>query len=464
MSSKYVDIPAIIQVIGGCFNNPKLLDFTDKYNLTEYDFPDNFHKVVYGTIYKLYENGATSITINSVNDYLDSRPNAKAVFTSGRGEEWLINASKTSESLAFDYYYGRVKKMTLLRAYDEFGVDMSWLLDVNNIFDAKKRQEQEDLIDSLSVQDLVDKIDKRIDEIKAKCVDTSDGVSFQSSEGIEDLLEDLQKRPEVGISMYGSMMNAVTRGARLKKFYLLSAPSGYGKSRNLIANACTFSCDKIYDNALGWLKTGSKQPTLYITTELDKQETQTMMLAFVSNVNEEHILNWSFEGDEEKRVRQAASMLKDVPLYVEVIPDFSLQDIENCIKKNIRDHDVKYICFDYIHTSMKILEEITRRSGGVKLREDNILFMLSTRLKDLCNQYGVFIMSSTQLSADWKTDTEMPDQNLLRGAKAIADWTILYNQIFNVFIIDISIIHISIIGAIKNEKKYIHARIDTKYY
>lgn len=139
MSSKYVDIPAIIQVIGGCFNNPKLLDFTDKYNLTEYDFPDNFHKVVYGTIYKLYENGATSITINSVNDYLDSRPNAKAVFTSGRGEEWLINASKTSESLAFDYYYGRVKKMTLLRAYDEFGVDMSWLLDVNNIFDAKKR-------------------------------------------------------------------------------------------------------------------------------------------------------------------------------------------------------------------------------------------------------------------------------------------------------------------------------------
>ena len=34
---------------------------------------------------------------------------------------------------------------------------------------------------------------------------------------------------------------------------------------------------------------------------------------------------------------------------------------------------------DYIQTSMKILEEITRRSGGVKLREDNILFMLSTR-------------------------------------------------------------------------------------
>jgi hypothetical protein len=75
---------------------------------------------------------------------------------------------------------------------------------------------------------------------------------------------------------------------------------------------------------------------------------------------------------------------------------------------------------DYIHTSLKILEEISRRSGGVKLREDNILFMLSNKLKDICNQYGVFIMSATQLNGDYQ-DAETPDQNLLRGAKAIAD-------------------------------------------
>lgn len=69
---------------------------------------------------------------------------------------------------------------------------------------------------------------------------------------------------------------------------------------------------------------------------------------------------------------------------------------------------------------MKILEEITRRSGGVKLREDNILFMLSNKLKDICNQYGVFIMSATQLNASY-VESETPDQNLLRGAKSIAD-------------------------------------------
>ena len=113
-------------------------------------------------------------------------------------------------------------------------------------------------------------------------------------------------------------------------------------------------------------------------------------------------------------------LFRSAPLYIEELPDFSLQDIEDKIKKNIRDHDVKYVFHDYIHTSLKILEEITRRSGGIKLREDNVLFMLSIRLKDLCNKYGIFIMSATQLNADYQV-SQTPDQNLLRGAKAIAD-------------------------------------------
>lgn len=46
--------------------------------------------------------------------------------------------------------------------------------------------------------------------------------------------------------------------------------------------------------------------------------------------------------------------------------------------------------------------------------------MLSIRLKDLCNKYGIFILSATQLNADYQ-DSETPDQNLLRGAKSIAD-------------------------------------------
>lgn len=170
----------------------------------------------------------------------------------------------------------------------------------------------------------------------------------------------------------------------------------------MIADICYIGCDEMYDDNLGWIKIGIKQPVLFIATEQDLSEVQTMMLAFLSNVNEDHILNGYYPGDEEDRVLHAAQILEESPIFIEVIPDFSLQDIEDLIKKNIREHDVKYFGFDYIHTSMKILEEITRRSGGVKLREDNALFILSTKLKNICVQYGVFILSSTQLNGKKK--------------------------------------------------------------
>ena len=238
---------------------------------------------------------------------------------------------------------------------------------------------------------------------------------------IQFIKDILKQNPDVGIPLYGSMINSITRGARLKKFYLRSAPTGTGKTRTLVADACNFACNKLYSEQFGtWISNGTCEPTLFITTEQELGEVQTMMIAFLADVDEDHILNGKYEGNEEERVHQAIDLIENSPLYIEMMPDFSLQDIENTIIKNIRDRDITYVVLDYIHTSMKILEEITRRSGGVKLREDNILFMMSIRLKDICNKYGIFIISATQLNGSY-VDSETPDQNLLRGAKAIAD-------------------------------------------
>lgn len=420
MASKYVDTTAIMQVIGSVFKNPQILDFTDKYTVVDEDFADEFHKIAFGAIYKVHELGADKITLENISDFLASRPKSAAVFKQQKGEEWLLKVSETCLPEAFDYYYGRLKKFTLLRAYDAYGVDVSDIYDADNILDTKKKQIQEDLLDNSTLEQIADKIDNKIEAIRLKYVDDVGGEAIQAGEGIIELIDSLKEHPEVGTPLFGPLINTVTRGARLKKFYLRSAPTGVGKSRTMIADACYIACNEIYDERFGWIHNGTKEPTLYIATEQEKSEIQTMMLAFLSGVNEEHILNGTYEGNEEERVRKAAQILSESPLYIEELPDFSLKDIEDRIKKNIRDHDVKYVFHDYIHTSLKILEEITRRSGGVKLREDNILFMLSIRLKDICNQYGIFIMSATQLNGEYQ-NSETPDQNLLRGAKAIAD-------------------------------------------
>lgn len=419
---KYVDLSSIIQVIGGIYANPALLDQEEKYSFTEEDFTEEFHKILFGSMYNLHALGAQEISLNAIEDYLEQRPTKLAVYKANKGAEYLQELKKSSQLAAFDYYYNRMKKMTLLRMFNKsVGMDLSWLYDTDNILDLKKKQQQEDWLDNTPIEKIAELISNKIDEIKAKYVNNDYNRGAQAGEGIDELLANLKENPEIGYPLFGPMINTVFRGARLKKFYLFSAATGVGKTRRMIADACNFACSQRYDSKTGkWIDIGKPQPTLYIATEQELGEIQTMMIAFLSDVNEEHILNGEYYAGEWDRVSRAAKLLKESPLYVEQLPDFSLQDIENTIKRHIREHDCLYICLDYIHTSMKILEEITRRSGGVKLREDNILFMMAIRLKDLCNEYGVFIESATQLNGNY-TDTDNYDQNLLRGAKSIAD-------------------------------------------
>ena len=334
MNSKYVDTTAILQVIGGVFNSPQLLDMTDKYTITENDFPDEFHRIAFGAIYKIHELGANKITIENISDFLSSRPKSEAIFKTQKGEEWLLKISETTISSAFDYYYNRLKKFTLLRAYDNYGIDVSDIYDPDNILDVKKKQMQEDNLDNSTLDQIADIVDRKITEIRLQYVDDDFGEALQAADGIFDL---------IGYPLYGSLINTVTRGARLKKFYLRSAPTGVGKTRSMIADACYIACEKYYDDRYGWLKSGPPQPTLFITTEQELEEVQTMMLAFLSNVNEEHILNGMYQDGEEDRVKEAARILEKAPLYVEELPDFSLKDVEDKIKKNIRDHEVKYV-------------------------------------------------------------------------------------------------------------------------
>lgn len=418
--SKYVDIPAIVQVIGNIYLNPGLLD-NEKYKFYEEDFPNEFHKVIFGSIYNLHALGAKEININTIEDYLYNRPKSYGVYQNNNGKEYLQKLSDTVQLATFDYYYSRMKKMTLLRMYDKTGLDLKWLYDPDNILDSKKKQAQEDWLDNTSLEDIAENIDKKIVDIKLKYVDGTDEEYVQAGDGITDLIERLQRNPEVGYPLYGPLVNTVTRGARLKKLYLRSAATGVGKTRAMIADACNIACDEIWSAETNkWEVNGTKEPTLFITTEQEVDEIQTMMLAFLSNVNEAHIIYNKYENDEFERVMHAANLIKNSPLHIKRLPDFSLQDIENAIKYGIHEWGIRYVFFDYLHTSLKILGEVSSKAGIKGLREDNVLFMIAIRLKDLCNEYGVFIMTSTQLNAEYTT-AQQYDQNLLRGAKSIAD-------------------------------------------
>ena len=416
----YTDIPSCMQVIGAIYNNPSLLD-NEKYNFNNEDFTEEFHKIVFGSIYNLHQLGAKEININTITDYLETRPTKLAVFKVNKGVEWLNQIKETTQLAAFDYYYSRMKKMTLFRMYQSVGFDCSTIYDIDNIFDQKKKQAQEDWLDNTPIEKIADLIDGKIQQIKMKYVDNADTVFQQAGEGVESLIAKLMEFPEVGYPLYGKLVNTITRGARLGKLYLRSASTGVGKTRAMIADCCFIGCDELYNpETSSWENNGTKEPCVFITTEQQIDEIQTMMLAFISNVNEKNILNNEYHADELDRVKKAAQILKNSQIYVKRLPDFTLQDIENTIKYGVREWGARYFFHDYIHTSMKILSEVSGKSRVEGLKEYNILFMIAVRLKDLCVENGIFIETATQLNSEYR-NANVYDQNLLRGAKSIAD-------------------------------------------
>ena len=293
-SIKYVDIPAIMQVIGGVYINNSFLD-NENYFFTEEDFTEDFHRILFEAIINLHNLGVKKIDLNSIEDYLEQRPKKKAIFMTNKGEVYLQNLEKNTQIAAFDYYYGRMKKMTLLREYQKIGMDCAWLYDINNILDVKKRQAQEDWLDNTILSEIADIIDKKIMDIRLKHVDDANDGALQAGEGGLALLDRLKQIPELGYPMFGPLVNAVHRGARLKKFYLRSAATGVGKTRAMIGDACYIACDELYNlKEKRWVQNGTKEPTIFISTEQEIDEIQTMMYAFLSGVDEEHIFTGNY--------------------------------------------------------------------------------------------------------------------------------------------------------------------------
>lgn len=345
--SKYNDTASILQVIGCLFKKPSLLQEDGKYFFKEEDFINDLHRVVFGALLHLNNGGADSFNAKVIEDYLQKYPNSIAIYKKNNGAEWIAEVVDAAELDNFDYNYQRMKKMTLLRAYDNIGLDVSWIYDPDNILvSVKERQRQEQEFDSLSLNDIAQKIEDKILSLHDDYIDNITDESIAIGDGLDDFIEELYKTPDMGLPLYGDLVNTVTRGCRKGKFYLRSAATGVGKSRTMMADACVLACDEFYDTGIHqWVSLGECQSTVFISTELELSEVRTMALAFLSGVNEDHILmnNFNAIDDEWNRVKHAAEVLKRAKLRIEVIPDFSLKDIENIIKRNIRMYQVQYV-------------------------------------------------------------------------------------------------------------------------
>lgn len=93
----------------------------------------------------------------------------------------------------------------------------------------------------------------------------------------------------------------------------------------MLADACTIACDKIYQEGVGWVNNGDSWPVLFVSTEVEVDELQTMALAFLTGINEEKILKHEIDFND-TRIQEAVEVLQNSKLYIEVLPDFTVKD------------------------------------------------------------------------------------------------------------------------------------------
>lgn len=195
-------------------------------------------------------------------------------------------------------------------------------------------------------------------------------------------------------------------------------------TRSMAGEACHLAYPFRYNKvAKRWIQKGLNKNILFITTEMEPDEIQTMIPAYLADVNEEHILQARYEDDEEERVKCAMEIMKAYPyFYIEQIPDPSAAQIQSLIRFYVQNYGVEYIFFDYIFASPGLLGEY--RDLG--LRTDEALLLLSNSLKEVATECNVYIRSATQLNASALEQGDgkkivIRNQNMLRASKSISD-------------------------------------------
>jgi replicative DNA helicase len=417
--NQQVDKKAIFLLFGCYCNNPRLV-VDEKYSTNKNDYPESFHKMIWGAIVNIAKKrNVEQIGSLEIENEISQIEELLLIWKNNNGWGYIEDSiDMTKDKLDnIGQYYDDVRKYSIIRnAAEELKIDISFKYD-------EKDDEKIEKFNSLTSIEVLNEINNKFLDFKSMWKSTfGDNYSFHVGEGIVERLEEHKKQENTyGYPFQSGYLTTVYRGMRKKKFIIRSSISGGGKSRSSMADAVNIATSLIYNwNKHEWVSTGEKEPVLFISTELTKEEIQDCLLAHISGIDEDRIAEWSEITNEEEEILNISSKLvKESLLYGEYMPDFTIDSINETIEKYVINFNIGYCFFDYINDSPSIYSYYYEKSK-TRLRTDQILFMFSNSLKLTCNKYNVYLGSATQLNDSYKDDANK-DAGALKGSKAIIE-------------------------------------------
>ncbi|MBQ3502334.1 MAG: hypothetical protein IJA72_01550 [Clostridia bacterium] len=379
----------------------------DKYILSKDDFePIEFHLRLFQAIKNLSDHGAKSIDAYDIYELASNRSDIIDVFDANNLKDFCNTIKQLAKIDNIDFYYEEVRKHTILRSYKAAGFDISKF---------------ENNVKNTTIKDIVNYFDGVQIAIKKKFYKDNTIQEVKAGENFKTIKENFKKDPLYGASLWSDYLNTASRGWINGQLVLISMPSGTGKSTTGLANLVKVCCPQIYseeDQAYIDNPCYQRYGGLYIEFEMQPEtEVTPRLISTISNVPCYHILNGKYDDGEEERVDKAIDILNNSNIYIVVMPNFTDDLIESYTKDYVINHNVKYICFDYITDSSSASANIAQKNA-VSTRSDQVLASISAKLKEIAVRYNVAVMTFTQVNASINSN-DILDASVIAGSRAI---------------------------------------------
>lgn len=411
-----VDKNSILQLFGSLMKRPQFLSETDRYQLSLDDFYYKFDKYIFAAIENLYRGGANKIQPIDVENYLQSNGAASVIFKQNNGIEYLQDAEYLSEVQNFEFYYKRLKKINLLTKLQNDGFDISefYIEDLTN----PKALEVNKNFEKLEIDEILDALKRKVLGLENEFTQNEVTRTESAFTGIEDIIESAQLQTDIGVPVQGDILNEVISGARRGTLIIRSAASGTGKTRQAVGDACLIAYPFRYEPKQNkWVQIGSGCKTMFIATEQTIPEIQKMILSYLTGFNESKFRYGNFTEKENRIIRQAVWIMEQYKdnFFIVQMPAPRIDLVKNLVREQVLLHGIEYVFFDYIFICPSLLGEFK----GVSLRNDEILLMFSTALKELAVELNICMFTSTQVNANADSNQNIRNESSIAGSRAV---------------------------------------------
>lgn len=188
-------------------------------------------------------------------------------------------------------------------------------------------------------------------------------------------------------------------------------------TRIAVADACYLAYPIHYSaNERKWVQDGSGERVLFIMTEQTMPQIRKMILAYLTDINESRFKLGYFTDEEEHRINQALEVMEKYRnnLVLIKMPNPTIELTKTMVREACLTRGIEHVFFDYIFINPDLLGEFR----GASLRNDEVLLMYASALKDLAVELNVSMFTSTQVNANADDSHNIRNESSLAGGRS----------------------------------------------